>query len=288
MSEAERWTRVKEIFDAAVAGRVEDRAALVRDMCGDDRALQADVESLLAADAGNGSVFDAVGRSRHARTRVRARSPASSTTGPTRSRRASVSEPTRSPDSSGPAAWAASIGPATRRSAATSRSRSCPISGWPIPSGARASSARRACWPSLNHPNIGSIYGVHEGEPSTSSGLAVKALVLELVEGETLADRIALQAQPSTSRRGLPIDEVVSHRGSGDRGARGGARARHRAPGPQAGQHQDHARRAREGARLRPRQGRWAAPAAARRSRIHRRSPWVARRTACCSAPRRT
>ena len=41
------------------------------------------------------------------------------------------------------------------------------------------------------------------------SGLAVKALVLELVEGETLADRIALQALPSASRRGLPVDEVV-------------------------------------------------------------------------------
>ena len=58
MSEAERWTRVKEIFDAVVAGRAEDRATLARDMCGDDRALQADVESLLAADAGNGPVFE--------------------------------------------------------------------------------------------------------------------------------------------------------------------------------------------------------------------------------------
>jgi hypothetical protein len=57
VSEAERWTRVKEIFDAAVAGRVEDRAVLVRARCGDDRALQAEVESLLAADAGKGSVW---------------------------------------------------------------------------------------------------------------------------------------------------------------------------------------------------------------------------------------
>ena len=58
MSEAARWTRVKEIFDAAVACRVEDRPVLVRDLCGDDRALQTDVESLLAADAGHGSLFD--------------------------------------------------------------------------------------------------------------------------------------------------------------------------------------------------------------------------------------
>ncbi len=37
---------------------------------------------------------------------------------------------------------------------------------------------------SLNHPNIASIYGLEE-----SNG--VKALVLELVEGPTLAERIA-------------------------------------------------------------------------------------------------
>src|SRR5262245_34750507 len=42
----------------------------------------------------------------------------------------------------------------------------------------------------LNHPNIGAIYGL-EDAPSTSSGqAAVHALVLELVDGETLADRI--------------------------------------------------------------------------------------------------
>ena len=37
---------------------------------------------------------------------------------------------------------------------------------------------------SLNHPNIGAIYGLEETN-------AVQALVLELVEGPTLADRLA-------------------------------------------------------------------------------------------------
>ena len=57
------------------------------------------------------------------------------------------------------------------------------------------SSARRACSPSLNHPNIAAIYGVEEsgGQP---------ALVLELVDGETLADRIA--AGP------LPVAEALA------------------------------------------------------------------------------
>ena len=47
---------------------------------------------------------------------------------------------------------------------------------------------------SLNHPNIGGIYGFEE-----SSG--VYALVLELVEGATLADRIA--------QGPIPLDEAL-------------------------------------------------------------------------------
>ena len=47
---------------------------------------------------------------------------------------------------------------------------------------------------SLNHPNIGSIYGLEEAE-------GIKALVLELVEGPTLADRI--------KQGPIPIDEAL-------------------------------------------------------------------------------
>ena len=47
---------------------------------------------------------------------------------------------------------------------------------------------------SLNHPNIGSIYGLEEAD-------GVKALVLELIEGPTLADRIA--------QGPIPIDEAL-------------------------------------------------------------------------------
>ena len=42
---------------------------------------------------------------------------------------------------------------------------------------------------SLNHPHIGAIYGLEEAEPSPGAGrAAVRALVLELVEGPTLAE----------------------------------------------------------------------------------------------------
>ena len=47
---------------------------------------------------------------------------------------------------------------------------------------------------SLNHPNIGSIYGLEEAD-------GVRALVLELIEGPTLADRI--------KQGPIPIDEAL-------------------------------------------------------------------------------
>ncbi len=48
---------------------------------------------------------------------------------------------------------------------------------WP---GSNASAGARV----VNHPNIAAIYGLEESD-------SVRALVLELVEGPTLADRIA-------------------------------------------------------------------------------------------------
>ena len=42
----------------------------------------------------------------------------------------------------------------------------------------------------LNHPHIGAIYGLERVDPWTGSGQAVPALVLELVEGPTLAERL--------------------------------------------------------------------------------------------------
>src|SRR5262245_39849920 len=51
---------------------------------------------------------------------------------------------------------------------------------------------------SLSHPNIGAIYGIEEGD-------GTPALVLELVEGPTLAERL-LQASQSK----LPIAEATA------------------------------------------------------------------------------
>ena len=58
---------------------------------------------------------------------------------------------------------------------------------------------------SLNHPNIGAIYGVEEAD-------GVQGLVLELVEGETLADRIARSFGP----KGSPLRTLGRSAGSSD------------------------------------------------------------------------
>ena len=52
---------------------------------------------------------------------------------------------------------------------------------------------------SLNHPNIGAIYGFEDDA-------GVHALVLELVEGPTLADTLEL----AHASKGLPLDEALA------------------------------------------------------------------------------
>jgi serine/threonine protein kinase len=62
----------------------------------------------------------------------------------------------------------------------------------------------------LTHPNIGAIYGVEDPAPG-SGPLTTPALLLELVEGDTLAERIARSARDSGfgRQRGLSMVEAV-------------------------------------------------------------------------------
>ena len=92
---------------------------------------------------------------------------------------------------------------------------------------------------SLNHPHIAAIYGLEESE-------GAHALVLELVEGETLAARIA--------NGPLPIEEALSIARTDRRGTGRRARARDRASRSEARQRQIARRRCRQGARFRNRE----------------------------------
>ncbi len=55
----------------------------------------------------------------------------------------------------------------------------------------------------LNHPNIGAIYGFEEAE-------GIRFLVLELVEGRTLADTLADVSRQRSQGPGLPIRDALS------------------------------------------------------------------------------
>src|SRR4051794_24263945 len=59
---------------------------------------------------------------------------------------------------------------------------------------------------SLNHPHIAAIYGIENGP--AEAGPHVYALVLELVEGPTLADRLA--PGPLSLEDALPIAAQIA------------------------------------------------------------------------------
>ncbi len=65
---------------------------------------------------------------------------------------------------------------------------------------------------SLNHPHIAAIYGLEESAPSgLGQANVVRALVMELVEGDDLSQRIARLRAPGASARqaGIPLDEAL-------------------------------------------------------------------------------
>ena len=118
---------------------------------------------------------------------------------------------TRSSRRSAPAAWARSIARATRSSIATSRIKVLPELFAADPERLARFEREAQLLASLNHPNIAQIYGLEESD-------GVRALVMELVEGETLADAARARARS-------PLDEALADRAADRRGARGGARA---------------------------------------------------------------
>ena len=242
---AERWRRIEELYHAAQARPADERAAFLDEACAGDATLRQEVESLLAQPVSADEFLERP---------ARGRGPADHADAVRRGDAARAVRDRRP-------AWGGRHGRGLSRarhasSAATSRSRSCPSSSRSIPIAWRGSDARRSSSPRSTIPT---------SAPSTASKTpdGIRALVLELVDGPTLADRIAQGPIPLDDA--LPIARQIARR-SRPRTSRGSFIATSSRPtSKSAGRHG-------EGARLRARQGLCRRRVGGRISRAHRPS----------------
>ena len=191
----ERWRQVTEVFHAARSRDAAARAGYLDDACAGDRALRDEVDAMLAADhdpSGFGDV--SVNGSIDAVQRLEA----GVMVGPYRIDqligKGGMGEVYRARDTQLGRDVALKILPSS-------------FAADPERLGRFEREARLLA--ALNHPHIAAIYGVEEAAPSSGSGQAtVRALVLELVEGETLADRVA--RGPVLVAEALPIARQIA------------------------------------------------------------------------------
>jgi Tol biopolymer transport system component len=181
MSGTDRWARVEALYHAAWTREASERAAFLDEACAGDAELRREVESLLAQPATGDGVMDTPALAAAARLITQ---PTPSLTG----RRLGVYAIQELLGAGG-------MGE-VYRARDTTLGRDVAIKILPhvfsTDPDRRARFEREArMLAALNHPHIGAIYGVED-----SGGL--RALVLELVEGETLADRLAHGPMPLT------------------------------------------------------------------------------------------
>jgi eukaryotic-like serine/threonine-protein kinase len=192
----DRWLRVKALFQATVERPAEERDAFLAAETGDDAALRREVESLLASDTSDVSFLDQLPVASES---VLVDPLAALPTAMDLTRSHSVLAAGRRV---GSYEIVAPIGAGAMgevyRARDTKLNRSVALKVLPErfafdPDRSARFTREAHLLATLNHPNIAAIYGLEESTPSTGSGqAAVKALVLELIEGPTLADRIAL------------------------------------------------------------------------------------------------
>ena len=185
---SDRWREVEALCHAALARPADQRAAYVADACAGDESLAREVESLLAHEAAT-KAFMSIPAAAMARSLV-----LDLAKGRLAGRRlgaytihsllgvGGMGEVYRAHDHTLGREVAIKVLP----SAFTADPERC----------ARFEREARTL-ATFNHPNIGAIYGVEEAN-------GVRALVLELVEGETLAERIA-----GARDDGLPVAETL-------------------------------------------------------------------------------
>jgi eukaryotic-like serine/threonine-protein kinase len=183
----ERWERVKDLYDAVQAQPQAERAAFLARVSGGDEELLRDVQTLLDQPIGTSDFVQFVG------------GPPSAHAGESRDlvgRRLGTFEVQALLGRGG-------MGEVYR---AHDHRLGRQVAIKVLPQAFTADAGRLASFErearvvaSLNHPHIAAIHGVEESE-------GVRGLVLELVEGETLAERIARDGRP-----GLRLREALGY-----------------------------------------------------------------------------
>jgi serine/threonine protein kinase len=178
----ERWRRVEEVYHAALTRGESERMAFVASACADDESLRLEVESLLAQAASADGVL--AGPAGGMAAKMVSEIGASTLTG----RRLGAYQVHSRIGAGG-------MGE-VYRARDTKLGRDVAIKILPRlftsdPERLARFEREARVLASLNHPHIGAIYGLEDAD-------GLPALVLELVDGETLADRIARGPIPLT------------------------------------------------------------------------------------------
>ncbi len=188
----ERWKQVESLYHAARTRPSGERAAFLADRCRDDESLRREVESLLNESVSDEGFLD---------------SPASAAAHVA----PAVTPAAMSGHTLGGYHLEALLGAGgmgeVYRARDTKLGRDVAIKV--LPRAMTGDSERLARFErearmlaALNHPNICAIYGLEEAD-------GLRFLILELVDGETLAQKLAALQILSPQSSGLPIDVVL-------------------------------------------------------------------------------
>jgi serine/threonine-protein kinase len=174
---ADRWRRIEELYQAAYGRPAHERAAFLDEVCAGDPALRQEIESLLAQPVSTDGYLD------HPALDISSPSVATAFTAGRRV---------------GPYEIASRLGAGgmgeVYRARDTRLGRAVAIKILPAafkddPDRLARFDREARVLASLNHPHIGAIYGLEDAD-------GVTALVMELVEGDDLSQRVARGALP--------------------------------------------------------------------------------------------
>jgi Tol biopolymer transport system component len=186
----ERWERIQELYHSAWAYAESDRARFLADACAGDDTLQREVQALLDQPVSTGRFIDFLGGPAPAHLHTAGANLTGRRLGSYQVLsllgRGGMGEVYRAHDAKLGRDVAIKVLPAMFTADAERLAR--------FDSEARMLAA-------LNHPHIGAIYGLEDAD-------RVPALVLELVEGETLADR--LHRGPISPRDALAMARQIA------------------------------------------------------------------------------